>query len=76
MFTVQVCGVHDGKGLYVIGGADKTGPVDTVEYVDTTNFSVTTIQPLPSPVSGATAALVGDNIIVFGGWSSSQQSNY
>ena len=59
--------MQDGKGLYVIGGEGSSGPVDKVEYIDTTNFSVSTLQPLPQAVSGATASLVGDNIIVFGG---------
>jgi N-acetylneuraminic acid mutarotase len=59
--------LSDGKRIWVIGGWDGSHEVATVETFDPASGWSTSL-PLPAPVVGARAVLVGTKIYVFGGW--------
>jgi N-acetylneuraminic acid mutarotase len=56
-----------GPEIYVCGGEDSTGALDTVEMLDTDADTWTPLQSLPAPTSGHVCVALDDKVYVFGG---------
>lgn len=56
-----------GANIYVCGGEDSTGALDTVEVFDTDADAWAALQSLPAPTSGHVCVALDDKIYVFGG---------
>jgi N-acetylneuraminic acid mutarotase len=59
--------VSMGGTIYVFGGDDGSGVLDSVEAYDTGSDVWSTMTPLPSALGGLGAAVVAGDIYVFGG---------
>jgi N-acetylneuraminic acid mutarotase len=56
-----------GTKIYVCGGEDSDGALDTVEVYDTQADSWTTLSSLPAPTTGHVCVALDDKVYVFGG---------
>ncbi|KAM7532473.1 hypothetical protein Aperf_G00000132704 [Anoplocephala perfoliata] len=71
--NVEVVALND--DIFIIGGWTQTGvSVAQVDKVDTRKGSITGVQPMSRPRSGASAAVSGESIMVFGGFDSTSNT--
>jgi N-acetylneuraminic acid mutarotase len=67
-------GVAVGDTMYVLGGIDETGPLDSVERLDPAQAAWTAGPSLPSPQCCAAVGALGNVIAVAGGYGSDGQT--
>jgi N-acetylneuraminic acid mutarotase len=65
---------HDGK-VYVVGGSDGNGPLQSANVYDPAAGSWSAIADLPEPLSALSAQFVGDTLYVTGGWNLYNETN-
>ncbi|HXJ65937.1 MAG TPA: hypothetical protein VNN79_19435, partial [Actinomycetota bacterium] len=69
--AVAPAGPH---AVIVAGGLSTSGPVATIQRIDTATGSVTTIGKLPRPLAHAAAVELGGSVFVLGGEDASGQT--